>query len=43
MLPIPNKHVDEDPTGIAHSYLDFVLGGLLAIDNTILRVDIKQS
>ncbi|UPA18560.1 hypothetical protein [Borrelia puertoricensis] len=43
MLPIPNEQIDKDSTTIAHSYLDFVLGGLLATANTILRVDIKQS
>ncbi|WP_434757154.1 hypothetical protein bpuCAU1_000987 (plasmid) [Borrelia puertoricensis] len=43
MLPMLNKKVDEDSTDIEHSYLDFVLGGLLATEKTILRVDIKQS
>ncbi|UPA18661.1 hypothetical protein [Borrelia puertoricensis] len=43
MLPMPNEQVDRDSTDIAHSYLDFVLGGLLATEKTILRVDIKQS
>ncbi|WP_038363056.1 hypothetical protein [Borrelia persica] len=43
MLPMPNEQIDKDSTDIAHSYLDFVLGGLLATQNTILRVDIKQS
>ncbi|AHH03900.1 Putative cytosolic protein (plasmid) [Borrelia nietonii YOR] len=43
MLPMPNEQVDKDSTDIAHSYIDFVLGGLLATQKTILRVDIKQS
>ncbi|UPA13804.1 hypothetical protein [Borrelia turicatae] len=43
MLPTLNRQIDKDSSDIAHSYLDFVLGGLLATDNTILRVDIKQS
>ncbi len=36
MLPTPNEQVDKDSTDIAHSYIDFVLGGLLATKNTIL-------
>ncbi|MBB6043409.1 hypothetical protein QIA34_07355 (plasmid) [Borreliella yangtzensis] len=43
MLPVPNEHVDEDSTGIAHSYIDFVLGGLLATKNSILQINIKQN
>ncbi|MBB6043771.1 hypothetical protein QIA34_07020 (plasmid) [Borreliella yangtzensis] len=43
MLPMPNEQVDTDSTYIAHSYIDFVLGGLLATKNTILQVNIKQS
>ncbi|UPA13715.1 hypothetical protein bt91E135_001052 (plasmid) [Borrelia turicatae 91E135] len=43
MLPMLNGQVDEDSSDIAHSYLDFVLGGLLATDNTILRISIKES
>ncbi|WP_210375828.1 hypothetical protein [Borreliella garinii] len=43
MMPMPNECVDEDSTGIAHSYIDFVLGGLLATKNTILQVNIKQN
>ncbi|WP_418909545.1 hypothetical protein QIA41_05940 (plasmid) [Borreliella sinica] len=43
MLPLPNRQVDTDSTDIAHSYIDFVLGGLLATKNTILQVNIKQS
>ncbi|UPA18559.1 hypothetical protein [Borrelia puertoricensis] len=43
MLPMLNEQIDKNSSDVAHSYLDFVLGGLLAIDNTILRVDIKQS
>ncbi len=43
MLPTPNEQVDKDSTDIAHSYIDFVLGGLLATRNTILQVDIKQN
>ncbi|WP_233709451.1 hypothetical protein [Borreliella bavariensis] len=43
MMPMPNERIDEDPTGIAHSYIDFVLGGLLATKNTILQVNIKQN
>ncbi|MBB6032070.1 hypothetical protein HNR35_001073 [Borreliella spielmanii] len=43
MLPIPNEQVDKDSTtNIAHSYIDFVLGGLLATKKTILQVNIKQ-
>ncbi|AHH11977.1 Putative cytosolic protein, partial (plasmid) [Borrelia coriaceae ATCC 43381] len=43
MLPMPNEQVDKDSTDIAHSYIDFVLGGLIATAKSILRVDIKQS
>ncbi|WP_024654392.1 hypothetical protein [Borrelia hispanica] len=43
MLPTLNEHVDKNSSDIAYSYLDFVLGGLLATEKTILRVDIKQS
>ncbi|WP_210379989.1 hypothetical protein, partial [Borreliella garinii] len=43
MLPTPNEQVDRDSTDIAHSYIDFVLGGLLATKNTILQVNIKQN
>ncbi|WP_024655208.1 hypothetical protein [Borrelia hispanica] len=43
MLPTLNEHVDKNSSDIAHSYIDFVLGGLLATEKTILRVDIKQS
>ncbi|WP_418456579.1 hypothetical protein [Borreliella lusitaniae] len=43
MMPIPNEHVDKYLTGIAHSYIDFVLGGLLATKNSILQVNIKQN
>ncbi|APS99110.1 hypothetical protein Bmayo_06010 (plasmid) [Borreliella mayonii] len=43
MLPTPNEQVDKDSTDIAHSYIDFVLGGLLATRKTILQVHIKQS
>ncbi|PRR60130.1 hypothetical protein [Borreliella burgdorferi] len=43
MLPTPNEQVDKDSTDIAHSYIDFVLGGLLATRKTILQVNIKQS
>ncbi|AHH11408.1 hypothetical protein bcCo53_001045 (plasmid) [Borrelia coriaceae] len=43
MLPMPNEQVDKDSTDIAHSYIDFVLGGLIATQNTILHVNIKQS
>ncbi|AHH11529.1 hypothetical protein bcCo53_001084 (plasmid) [Borrelia coriaceae] len=42
MLPMPNEQVDKDSTDIAHSYIDFVLGGLIATQNIILKVDIKQ-
>ncbi|WP_233780295.1 DUF228 domain-containing protein [Borreliella bavariensis] len=40
---LPNEQVDKDSTDIAHSYIDFVLGGLLATKKTILQVHIKQS
>ncbi|AYE37105.1 hypothetical protein DB313_06270 (plasmid) [Borrelia turcica IST7] len=43
MLPMPNEQVDRDSTDIAHSYIDFVLGGLIATKKTILKVNIKQS
>lgn len=43
MLPTPNEQVDKDSTDIAHSYIDFVLDGLLATKKTILQVHIKQS
>ncbi|WP_445436321.1 hypothetical protein [Candidatus Borreliella tachyglossi] len=42
MLPMPNEQVDRDSTDIAHSYIDFVLGGMLATQKTILKVTIKQ-
>ncbi|WP_434757155.1 hypothetical protein bpuCAU1_000988 (plasmid) [Borrelia puertoricensis] len=41
MLPMLNEQIDKNSSDVAHSYLDFVLGGLLAKANTILRVDIK--
>ncbi|WAZ91695.1 hypothetical protein [Borrelia miyamotoi] len=43
MLPMPNEQIDKDSTDVAHSYLDFVLGGLIATGKSILRVNIKQS
>ncbi|WP_367604261.1 hypothetical protein AB1P06_05680 (plasmid) [Borreliella burgdorferi] len=43
MLPTSNEQVDKDSTDIANSYIDFVLGGLLATKKTILQVNIKQS
>ncbi|AHH04248.1 Putative cytosolic protein (plasmid) [Borrelia nietonii YOR] len=43
MYPTLNRQVDYDSSDIAHSYLDFVLGGLLATEKTILKVNIKQS
>ncbi|WP_330730364.1 hypothetical protein [Borrelia turicatae] len=43
LLPTLSEKIDKNPSAIAHSYFDFVLGGLLVTDNTILRVDIKQS
>ncbi|UPA18398.1 hypothetical protein [Borrelia puertoricensis] len=43
MLPMLNRQIDKNSSDVAHSYLDFVLGGLLATEKTILRVDIKQS
>nr|WP_274944881.1 hypothetical protein [Borrelia miyamotoi]WDE73263.1 hypothetical protein CNO14_07510 [Borrelia miyamotoi]WDE73384.1 hypothetical protein CNO14_07960 [Borrelia miyamotoi] len=43
MLPTLNRQVDYDSSDIAHSYLDFVLGGLLATDKTVLQINIKQS
>ncbi|WNZ67150.1 hypothetical protein PT138_04935 (plasmid) [Borreliella garinii] len=43
MLPTLNEQADKDSTDIVHSYIDFVLGGLLATKNTILQVNIKQN
>ncbi|ACH94015.1 uncharacterized conserved protein (plasmid) [Borrelia duttonii Ly] len=43
MLPTPNEQIDTNSGDIAHSYIDFVLGGLLATQKTILQVEIKQS
>ncbi|QTL84003.1 hypothetical protein [Borrelia miyamotoi] len=43
MLPMPNEQIDKDSTDVAYSYLDFVLGGLIATGKSILRVNIKQS
>ncbi|WP_024653016.1 hypothetical protein [Borrelia persica] len=43
MLPTPNEQIDTNSSNIAHSYIDFVLGGLLATKKTILQVFIKQS
>ncbi|ETZ17394.1 putative cytosolic protein [Borrelia duttonii CR2A] len=43
MLPTPNEQIDTNSSDIAHSYIDFVLGGLLATQKTILQVEIKQS
>ncbi|ACH94083.1 hypothetical protein [Borrelia duttonii] len=43
MLPTRNRHIDINSSDIAHSYIDFVLGGLMATQKTILQVEIKQS
>ncbi|WP_025401119.1 hypothetical protein [Borrelia crocidurae] len=43
MLPTPNKQMDTNSSRIAHSYIDFILGGLMATKKTILQVEIKQS
>ncbi|WP_025401033.1 hypothetical protein [Borrelia crocidurae] len=43
MLPTPNEQIDTNSSDIAHSYIDFVLGGLMATQKTILQVEIKQS
>ncbi|WP_025401692.1 hypothetical protein [Borrelia crocidurae] len=43
MLPTLNRHIDTNASNIAHSYIDFVLGGLMATQKTILQVEIKQS
>ncbi|WP_024654625.1 hypothetical protein, partial [Borrelia hispanica] len=43
MLPTPNEQIDTNSSNIAHSYIDFVLGGLMATQKTILQVEIKQS
>ncbi|ACL34685.1 conserved hypothetical protein (plasmid) [Borreliella garinii PBr] len=34
-MPTPNEQVDKDSTDIVHSYIDFVLGGLLATKNIL--------
>lgn len=43
MLPTPNEHKDRDSSNIVYSYIDFVLGGLHATEETVLQVVIKTS